>query len=576
MLERLEIKQLALIEQAVFEPAAGFTVITGETGAGKSLLLGAIQAVQGSKMSKEQIRAGARNASVEAYFSHGVAALSRQNRADFLAEETEDDDLILARSINTAGRNFCRLNGSLIPLHELQRLGEDLVTVHGQRDSQKIFEVAEHAPLLIKYAAGEWPEEYQEYQKAWQAWRKIVGQLNRVDLSDEERERMIDLFSYQINEIKSLDLKPGEEDALRQKKQKLSQLRGLITSLQQIALCLEGDGAEAAGAISLLEQAGGAAEKVSSLLEKAGLPLDNLSQAKELLLPLARGINKLAAQLDFHPDLLEEIEQRLDKIARLKKKYGKDEAAILDFAHQTEIKLDKLTRLEAALQKLTAAEDAAWNEVSVKGEIWQKCLAAAAAELSSSINRELADLGMQQAAFKVEFKQRAPRTATIYGLCEVEFLLQANLGEGYKPLYKIASGGEAARIMLAIKAVLAKVDSVPLLIFDEIDSGVSGETAARVGEKLLLLSRDAQVICVTHSAYIASMADKHYKIYKEVADGRTNTYLTELDQNGAKAEIARLLAGDTDRATAEKLASSLHGKAAEFKRVHGFKSAQPD
>ena len=341
-------------------------------------------------------------------------------------------------------------------------------------------------------------------------------------------------------------------------------------------MCLEGDGAEAGGAISLLEQAGAAAEKVSSLLEKAGLPLDNLSQAKELLLPLARGINKLAAQLDFHPDILEEIEQRLDRIARLKKKYGKDEAAILDFAQQTEIKLDKLTRLEAALQKLTAAEDAAWNEVSVKGEIWQKCLAAAAAELSSSINRELADLGMQQAAFKVEFKQRAPRTATIYGLCEVEFLLQANLGEGYKPLYKIASGGEAARIMLAIKAVLAKVDSVPLLIFDEIDSGVSGETAARVGEKLLLLSRDAQVICVTHSAYIASMADKHYKIYKEVADGRTNTYLTELDQNGAKAEIARLLAGDTDRATAEKLASSLHGKAAEFKRVHGFKSARPD
>lgn len=561
-LSRLELHQWALLDEAVLEPGPHFTVLTGETGAGKSLLLGAVEAISGARLSKDLVRQGCQKARVEALFSDPQSAVG-ELWAEVAGEE-EGEDWILSRELLATGKSYCRLNGRLLPASQLKQLGEQLISLHGQRDSQRIFEIREHGRLLLRYCLLNEPKSYETYRSALDAYREAGRQLKELGMSEEERLRLLDLLTYQTEEITRFNPHKGEEDELRSRKQRLESLSRVQEALQTAGLALDG-GAEA-GAIELLGQAQRALEELTPLLEKAGAAAEQLSAAREQAMDISARVARLQSHVELSPQELEDVEQRLDRWSRLKKKYGGTEEKVLLYWTKAQEKLEELQQLESRLAKARAQFEAAEKELRVRGEAFQKDLVVAGERLAKEINRELAELAMKSASFSLVFREKPIAEADAEGLYRVEFLLEPNAGEGAKPLAQIASGGEAARILLAIKVVLARVDETPVLIFDEIDSGVSGETAARVGEKLVTLSREAQVICVTHSAYIASMADTHYLIAKETTEGRTHTHLTPLSPDEAREEIARLLAGDTDRETATQLALSLQQKATAFKQ----------
>lgn len=561
MLERIEVTDLALLEHAVLEPGPYFTVLTGETGAGKSLLLGAIEAITGARMQKDQIRTGRPRARVEALFD-------RPTDPTFPLEEDwidpDEPELILSRELSREGRTVSRLNGRLLPLARLKAIGEALVAIHGQRDSQKIFEEKEHGPLLLRYALLDEAAKstYRPYREALKQLKHIRNQLKKLGLSEQDRLKTLDLLQYQIDEIETVRPQADEELPLQKQIKRLRLFQRLAESLQRAATCLDGT-EEGGGAVAWLKEA---AQSLRSVGE-VGQSLDRLIETMDRLSLEAQEassqLDRLIQHVDFDPLVLEQAEHRLDQLNRLKHKYGPSLREVSEFLEKIQAEQQRLIDLEETLETLKAAEEAALAQLQTAGSAWQAVLKARGEALSRAINQELIDLAMPQAQFSINWIKRPFEQADALGLDGLAFQLAANLGEEPKPLARIASGGEAARILLAIKGVLAQVDPTPVMIFDEIDAGISGETSARVGEKLLELSRVAQVICVTHSGYLASLADTHYRIAKITSEGRTHTELTRLDRAGSRAEIARLLAGESERETALQLAESLLAKADE-------------
>ena len=546
MLSLLHIENIAVIECADISFDAGFNILTGETGAGKSIVIDAISAILGERAYRDMIRTGSNKASVRAVYT-GVPMLPwfEENGVEY------DPETIIQREIYVDGKNVCRVNGSLVSVSILRKLGIQLINIHGQHDSASLFDESNHLKFLDEYSNN--AELKGNYIAAYQKVDALRKEIERMSMDESEKLRRMETLRYQIAEIEKAGLEPGEDEALESRRKILQNAEKLSDSIHSAVECLYG-GDESDGAAALLAEA----ERELSRLTRF---TDAFSQIHEKITDLMYQVQDVAEELrDARDDLaysadeLEQIESRLDIIHRLRRKYGTSCADILAYLDRAKNELDEiefaddhLVRLKAKLEK---AEKAAWEAALILRKNRKK----GAGALSSRILDELAQLDMPRVQFSCEFLET---DLSADGADTVAFYMSANAGEALKPLSKVASGGELARIMLAMKNVLAEQDQVATLIFDEVDTGVSGRAAQKVAEKLKSVARAKQVLCVTHLPQLAALADTHLLIAKEERDGRTYTTVTPLDREGRKRELARIIGGANITETTLKSAEEM-------------------
>ena len=564
MLAELHVSDFAIIEDLhlVFHP--GFNVLTGETGAGKSIIIDAIDLLLGGKSSQEMVRAGKRMARVEGLFEL-EGELAKRVQAWLQARELDDEQnmVILAREVRRGGRSVARINGRAVAQALLSELGDMLVDIHGQGQHLSLLRPRTHILLLDEYAGLTAQRAHLAQQVA--ELRQVRQELDRLRQSAREMARRIDLLSYQVQEIDEAGLSPDEEAALQSELRRLANAEALMSESAALEALLSEGELEQPSALDVLGEA------IAHLNKLARLDPDlaSLNARAEALFEgvsdLAREISAYAAGLEFDPARLEEVEERLALISRLKRKYGDTIEEILAFGEQARAELALLSHSEARTEELATREEALLREIGEKARALSAARQAAAEELANAIEQELADLRMSGARFGVEIVQR-PDAQGCYvgeerlafdatGIDQVQFLVSANPGEPLRPLSKVASGGETARLMLALKNVLSRADETPTLIFDEIDQGIGGRVGAIVGRKLLALARSHQVICVTHLPQIAAYGDKHLQVTKEVVGDRTISQLNVLEGEARVAELAAMLGADSDsgRQSAQEL-----------------------
>jgi len=547
VLSLLHIENIAVIEQADLSFDRGFNVLTGETGAGKSIVIDAISAILGERAYRDVIRTGAEKGFVSAVFT-GIPRLSwfDDNQVDY-----DRDELLIQRAIYLDGKNSCRVNGRPVTVAILRRLGQQLISIHGQHDSQQLFDEATHLQLLDLFAHDE--DIRAAYEERYRAVVEIGREIDRLSMDESEKLRRMEMLRHQIDEIEHADLKPGEDTELESRRRLLQNAEKLSDGLNEAFESVNGDD-QMDGAASLLTQAERALARISRYDDGISALHDRASDLMYQVIDLAEEIRDLRDRLAFSGDELEQIEDRLDIIHKLRRKYGATVEDILAFLEHSRQELDEIEfagdRLEELKEKLAGAQSAAKEEALILREARKK----AAAELESRIRTELEQLDMPKVQFFCQFEETE---LTQDGLDAVRFLMSANAGEALKPLSKVASGGELARIMLAMKNVMAEQDAVPTLIFDEVDAGVSGRAAQKVAVKLSSVSRNKQVLCVTHLPQIAAMADAHLLISKAERGGRTYTSVQSLSREGRISEIARIIGGavitDTTRKSAEEM-----------------------
>lgn len=533
MLSVLHIENIAVIEQADISFDAGFNVLTGETGAGKSIVIDAISAILGERAYRDVIRTGCGKAFVSAVFT-GVPELSwfADNHVDY-----DPDELMIQREIFLDGKNVCRVNGRPVTVAILRRLGAQLIDIHGQHDSQQLFDEGNHLHYLDLFAGD--GEALSAYQDAYQQLQKTRNEMERLSMDEGEKLRRVETLQFQIREIENAAPKPGEDTELEARRKRLHSGEKMKTGLCAAADALYG-GEDSDGACSLVTDAERELADLCRFDEALEPLVAKLSDLRYALQDVTEELRDLRDSLSFSEEELEQLEERLDVLHRLKRKYGTDCEEILAYLERSRAELEEIEfssdRLEQ-LEKLAARQEKAAREA---GLVLRGLRQSAAESLSGRILSELAQLDMPKVQFVCQFEEQEPAQD---GMDTVRFLMSANVGEALKPMSKVASGGELARIMLALKNVLAEQDQVSTLIFDEVDAGVSGQAAQRVGEKLLAVAGSKQVLCVTHLAQIAALADTHLHIQKAVRDGRTYTSVTPLDREGRKMEIARIIGG---------------------------------
>lgn len=560
MLWRLVIDRLALIEHAELEPGEGFSVITGETGAGKSLLLGAVAAISGAQVSKDLIRSGAETALVEGVFLHVREHFSDDEEVLSYFEEGEDQ-LILAREIRRNGRNICRVNGRMVPLSFLRRIGDRLADIHGQNDRQQIFRADKHLGILDRFGDSRLQEAKEAYKRAYRASQELARKEKELLADPEERQLLTDRLRYQINEIREIDPQDNEDQSLAERRELLANQEKLNKGLSRVLDYLSDEGGAGgeressasaclAPAYDILLELSPYAETIGKLAESIDRCIEEVNEAVSTVYQLLDSLESKAGEL-------EETDKRLDQITRLKRKYGGDIPHVKAYLAKAESRLESIEAAAEMADQLQEKRQLMDSVLEKRGLTLREARYETAEKLSSAITRELAELGMAQAEFRVHFRELPLSQAGPQGMEQCEFLLSANRGEALKPLARTASGGEASRIMLAIKVILAEADDTPLLIFDEIDAGISGRTTQVVAEKLKELSRSHQILCVTHQAQIAAKADAQFMIYKESDDERTRTFIRPLDQAEREYEIARLLSGDKEDERSLQLARQL-------------------
>lgn len=564
MLHYLELTHFALLDKIVFKPGPCLNILTGETGAGKSLLLDALGAVSGARTSKEVIRSGHDQTLVEAVFDFVPEAFPRDILESIFSEEerdAEDAMLILSREINRSGRSICRINGRIVPLARLRELGSYILDIHGQHESQQIFQANMHLAILDRYGASALASSKSRYENLFKQRREIKEQMLAYGGSELERARQLDLLSYQLDEIRAAKIRANEDELLQKKRAQLSGAErlelGLSSSIELLSAD-EGVGSLLANAISSLRSVEVYHDQLPDLLLR-------VEASEEEVADIRAQIESIRDSAEFKPDLLEKIDARLDKLFRLKKKYGETISDVLKFADAIALDVERLLAAEEEMARLSVELERVEAELEEAGLALRQARLTVAQSLSTAIGRELAALGMKHARFETAFTPLSIDQSRSTGLDQVEFVFSANLGEELKALARIASGGEAARIMLAIKLILSSAAPLQLMIFDEVDSGVSGETAALVGQKLMELARSSQVMCVTHTAQVAAMADSHFFLQKDIEDEKTVTSIRALDQQGHLAAVATLLSGTTDHETALRLAEALSQQAEAIK-----------
>ena len=536
MLSNLQIENIAVIKSASIDFENGFNVMTGETGAGKSIVIDSLNAILGERTSRELIRSGADSASVCAEF---------QNVGDNVKNELEklgiekDDTLIVSRKLTPDGKNVCRINGMPATVSMLKALGVQLVNIHGQLDNQSLLSPETHCSFIDKLAGS--GRELNEFKELYSLYIKKENELKSLNTDVNEKNRRLDILNYQIEEIQKADIRPGEKDELTEKLGFLRNAEKVLDLLHAAYAALNGDG-EMPGAADV------AADAASKLLSAADYSSDftetanGVNDAAMNLSAYTEELRDKIYSLDYDPNETERAEERLDVIYRLSQKYGDSEEDILAYLENAEKERDALSFSDERAEQLRAETEKAYNEALAEAKKLSEIRIEAGKKFSADVERELAFLDMPSVKFIVN-----DSVGGLYenGIDNIEFLLSANAGEEPKPLSKIASGGELSRIMLAIKCVLSELDDIDTLIFDEIDSGVSGRAALKIAAKMKELSKTHQVICVTHLAQIAAFADEHKLISKEEKDGRTYTCIASLDYNGRKYELARIMGGLT-------------------------------
>ena len=560
MLSLLHIENIAIIQSADIRFDPGFNVLTGETGAGKSIVIDAISAVLGERTSRELIRTGAKSALVSAQFTG-------QLPERWLAEnglEPDDGELMLQRELQGDGRNVCRVNGRPLTVAQLRELGRQLLNIHGQHDGQQLLDPVCHLGYLDRF--GRTGALLAAYQEAYQAVSRLRRQIAGLEMDEAERSRRVDTLEYQIRELERADLKEGEDEELSQRRELLRGAGKLMDALREARFALSG-GEEAEGACGLIGQAEGEIRSVARLSPRLGELGEQLTALRCAADDAAEVLRDLEEEMDFSPGELDRLEGRLDVIYRLKKKYGPTVADMLDYLERSRAELEQIRDADDTIQKLQGELEAALALARKRGEALSAARREAALALQARVQEELRQLDMPKVQFQTEFVPSPGQEGMDEtGLDQVQFLMSANLGEALRPIQKVASGGELARIMLALKNVLAQDDGIGTLVFDEVDTGVSGRAAQKVAEKMADVARGRQVLCVTHLPQIAAMADTHFSVEKGEREGRTYTQVDRLDRRGREDELARLLGGAQLTDALRQSARELLDQAEQYKR----------
>lgn len=534
MLDVLHIENIAVIEQAEISFHKGFNVLTGETGAGKSIVIDAISAILGERTYRDMIRTGADRAFVSAIFSD-IPEFSwfADNQVPY-----DPDGLSLQREITLDGKNNCRVNGRPVTVAVLHQLGVQLINIHGQHDSQQLFDEQTHLKNLDAFAKD--APQLSAYRTLFAELEKIRQERSRLEMDETEKERLVETLRYQIDEIESAELTANEEEGLEGRRKILQNAEKMTDALENALVCLFGndtqDGAEGllSGAEHALSKISHTDDRLRELYQKTADMLYGTQDIIEELRDLKDGLLDSSAEL-------ESIEQRLDVLYRLKRKYGHSSVEILAFLEKAKAQLEDIEFADEKMAKLNEAYEQKRKQASAAAQELHEIRAAAAEKLRSRMEQELAQLDMPRIAFVCEFTETE---LSQDGTDSVRFLMSANAGEALKPMSKVASGGELARIMLAMKNVMAEQDPVQTLIFDEVDAGISGRAAQKVSEKLCTVSKGKQVLCVTHLPQIAAMAQTHFIVEKQVKNDRTYTSVVELDFTQRKSELARITGGE--------------------------------
>lgn len=555
MLQHLHIENIAVIERADIQFMPGFNVLTGETGAGKSIVIDSLCAILGARTSRDLIRHGQSKAVVSALFC-GLAPGVLAKAAD-LGFACEDDSLLVSREIGQDGRNTCRVNGRPASVGVLKALGEALINIHGQNDGMALLSDDSHIDYLDAF--GGYQEELQQYYREYRSLLALRRQIKEKAERNEELRRQADLLQFQHQELEAAGLTAGEYAALSEKRLLLANVEKTAANMAEAKTALYGDD-EAPGVVGLLTIAEARLRECESW---SGQLRDFSARARELLAlsqELERDVDAFSNSIDFSPEELAQIEERLDVIGRLMKKYMRDEEGLLALERETAGQLAAIEAMDEDLSALNDQYAAKRDQVQALSQTIHQLRRQAAVRLTQRIEQELRQLDMPHARFQVKVESAGEQghvKFTRKGTDSVAFLMTANPGETFKPLAKIASGGELSRIMLAMKRILGDLDYIPTLIFDEIDSGISGITASIVGKKLLQIAQNHQVLCITHLPQIASCGGHHYKIQKSEQEESTVSTVVPLDEDERVDEIARLLGGINITETTLKSAREL-------------------
>ena len=573
MLKELSITNFAIIPELQLDFKPGLTIFTGETGAGKSIMLDALEVLTGGKTDNSMVRSGANSASLEAVLS--IPTLNREPILQLLKDqelnnEENDTEIILSREIRREGRTTARINGRGVSSAILRELGSFLVDIHGQSEHLSLLKVKEHIHLLDRYCSNE--DLLEDYQAAYQKWLRNHRELQELRATEADAARQQDLLNYQIQEIEAAALKEGEDIDLETELNRLANSEKLATLCQKANELLESSDIESSGVIEQMGEVGRSLHRIAEIDPS----VKDLESQSETVLALVdeifRSLQDYIDTVEYNPKRLEQVENRISLINSLKRKYGTTILEITAFCEKSKKQMDKITHAEERIEELEAQEAEILDQLVQKALLLSENRLQFAQQLGEKMEKELADLHMNGAKFKADLHHESDekglkideQTRVHFdenGIDKVEFLIAPNPGEGLKPLVKIASGGETSRLMLALKNVLAEADTIPTLIFDEIDQGIGGRIGAIVGEKLWQLGKNHQVLCVTHLPQLAAYGIQHYHVYKHIQDGRTITMVDDVQGKRRIHELASMFGGDTEanrEAAQEALDSATH------------------
>lgn len=542
MLHSLHIENIAVIKELNIDFSAGFTVLTGETGAGKSIIIDSINLLLGAKADRELVRSGESVAIVSGLFSN-LTSSTLELLSSVGVSVDEEGNILIHRTVFADGKSQVRINGRAATLSHLRIIAPSLISIHGQSDTQEITDFKKQLELIDLYSHNE--SLLSEYSQAYEKFDEIRRQIEEIRVKEVERERLSEILEYQIRDIDALSLHDGEEEELIDKKLKIKNSEKITKNASFVFKALKGS--EKGNIALLLDKSAQALYQISDVIPEFSDYSETLSEIRYKIEDIAEEVYAVVSNIDENPtETLNKIESRLDKISKIKRKYGLTVADVLLFRDKAAEELETLKNSEDVLKKLIKKENEAYSEAFIIADKLHNIRVQAAKEIEKSVKETLEFLDMPKVVFYADIKEEVSEgRKELYpdGSDKIEFYISANAGAEPQPLSKIASGGELSRIMLALKSVIADKDGISTVIFDEIDAGVSGKTARKIGIKMLSLSEKTQILCVTHSAQIASLADTHLFIKKRNANGKTETEMKALSEEGRIAELSRILGG---------------------------------